>query len=520
MNGAFDEDGNEKNQLLNSKIDYLDDKTNTGKIKATNLKEQNNSEESSNEKYKNPTSSLSSSKETGIEITKESLFGYTMISISSSLISLISIFSIETINLNFIGNTNNSSINLMTVGIGNIYINITSLFLMIGSLGGLQTIGTLLYGQKNYQEMGLYTIRMRIILILFYFILSVSFAYFSEDILIKFNFDAEIAKLTGDYIFNMLPAIFFLFNLILNIRYIQIMQEYFLISIVSISTLMIHYYINLFWYANFNFDCLSVAYTTSISTFIGLTISAIYIVFNNPNENTLIFFHENLLSLKELFYLSKLGFLSGIQYFSDNAGYQIITFTSIYLCNSNDTSACVILLNYLTLISLIYSSSSYPISQLVSYSMGKNDEDFYDYVVSTYIKFNFVVGGFISLIVLSFGKNIIRYYTDNDNIDILAYPILVYIAMFSLVDNFNIMYQGILKGSGNPHIPSVWNLIGTLFICFPSSYLLAFHFGYNLLGLWMGIFLNMLVMLIINFIYYYCFLDFKDCVEFLNDEIE
>ena len=74
-------------------------------------------------------------------------------------------------------------------------------------------------------------------------------------------------------------------------------------------------------------------------------------------------------------------------------------------------------------------------------------------------------------------------------------------AFFIIVDCYNVMMQSILRGCGNQHIPSIWNILSTVFITIPTAYLLAFYFNYGLIGLWIGVFTFQFVMLVISSIY-------------------
>ncbi len=75
--------------------------------------------------------------------------------------------------------------------------------------------------------------------------------------------------------------------------------------------------------------------------------------------------------------------------------------------------------------------------------------------------------------------------------------------IFMTVDCYNVMMQSILRGSGKQDIPSIWNIICTLLVTIPVALFLSFYLDYDIIGLWMGVFSFMSVMLIISLTYVY-----------------
>ena len=443
------------------------------------------------------------------ELTKDNIWPFTIVNVFSSTVCLVSIFMIETINLSFVGHTSESKLNLEAVGIGNILLNFTSLFLVFGALGGLDTMGSYCFGKKDYINFGIYTIRMRIIILICYLIFTVPTCLFTGNIITFLGLDSIVSTRAGNYTFNMLPAIFFTFNFNLNVRYLQIMQDYFWVSVISICCTVFHYIANLIMFSYYDSQYIMVAYISNISSFISFFLSTIYIFFFNNYKETLFFSHPNVMKIKEIVFFIKICFFSSLQHYGDYIGYEVVTFMGIYLPIKAENSASLILLNLTNIYSYIYSGSSYPLGQLVSYCLGREDESFYKFIIWTYIKLNLVVGSCLSGLCLIFSDSILSFYTNNDEIKDIATPILYLYALFSLVDNFNVMFQSILRGTGNQHIPSFWNIFMTILITIPLSFTFCFILNLGVIGLWMGIFCFTTSMLLISFYYTYI-INFKE----------
>lgn len=458
------------------------------------------------------------SAEEGDEISKENIWSFTLINVASSTVALVSIFLIETINLSFVGHTANSQLNLEAVGIGNILLNFTSLFLVFGALGGLDTVGSFCFGKKDYVNLGVYTIRMRIIIMTCFFLFTVPSCIYTSEILRYLSIESTIADRAGHYAFNMIPAIFFIFNLNLNVRYLQVMHDYIWVSVITVVCVIIHYIVNHILFSYYSSSYLTVAYVSNYSTFLAFLGSSLYILFFGPNRESLIFFHPSVLNVKEFWFFLKLSLFSALQHYGDFVGYEVVTFLGVYLPIAAENSASLVLLNYSVITAYLYSGSSFPLGQLVGYCMGREDEGFFKFVVWTYAKLNLVVGLSLSAFTYLYAQEILEFYTHNDVIVEIARPILYLYAIFSLVDNFNVMFQSVLRGSGNQHIPSVWNIILTCLVTIPVAYVLAFTFELGVIGLWCGIFIFMSSMLAVSF--YYCYtLDFHFNAKKIKDEI-
>lgn len=438
--------------------------------------------------------------------------------VSSSIVALVSIFLIETINLSFVGHLKESRLNLEAVGVGNILLNFTSLFLVFGALGALDTVGSVCFGTKDFNNLAKNTVRMRIIIVAIFFIFTIPSCIYTEKILNSLGIAPDISERSGHYTFTMIPAIFFIFNFNLNVRFVQIMHDYFIVSLIAAFTVVIHYAMNYYCFYNTDFKYITVAIISNISTCIGFILSSIYCAYFNKYPESVVFYNDGIFNYHEFKFLAKLAFHSAIQHYGDFVGYEIVTFLGVYLPIPAENSASLVLLNYSVITAYVYSGSSFPLTQKIGYAMGMEDEIAYKKTIYTYTKLNFVVGGLLTFFTIVFAEQILSFYTRNTVIIDLAYPIIILYAIFSLIDNINVMFQGVLKGTGNQHIPSVYNVIFTVFITVPVSYILAFTFDYGVIGLWAGIFSFMTAMMFVS-MYYVFSLDFKENSKYIKENI-
>lgn len=453
------------------------------------------------------------------EINEDNIWNYSIINVISSTVCLVSVFLIETINLSFVGYTKDSETNLSSVGVGNILLNFTSLFVAFGGLGALDTVGSFCFGKNDYIGLSLAIMRMRFLISLIFLLLTIPTCMFAGNLLIILGINYEVAKRAGEYCFYMLPAIFFAFNFNLSVRVLQVMHDYFYVSVISILGVIFHYLVNFVAFNYYNIDnYIVVAHISSITMLLMNVMLIIYMISFNPNNKHIKLFDIDMFNTKELWVFSKLAIFSALQHYGDFIGYEIVAFLGNYLPVHADNAASLVILNYTVVSGYVYSGSSYPLGQIIGYSLGKEDKKFYKFAINTYIKLNLIISVFLTAFTSFFKYDILYFYTKNEVIINIAAPILQIYAFFIPVDCYNVMFQSILRGSGNQDIPSIWNIIATLSITIPVSYVLAFVVNIGMLGLWIGIFSFMTIMLIISFFYVY-YLDFQKESDRLTKEL-
>jgi MATE family multidrug resistance protein len=97
---------------------------------------------------------------------------------------------------------------------------------------------------------------------------------------------------------------------------------------------------------------------------------------------------------------------------------------------------------------------------------------------------------FMSVAAVAFvaipGRLIGAFTTDARVLEI-GVALLAVAAVFQLFDGLQTVGTGVLRGLGETRLPMLWNLAGHWFIGLPIAYLLAFHFGFGVIGLWWGL---------------------------------
>ncbi len=84
-------------------------------------------------------------------------------------------------------------------------------------------------------------------------------------------------------------------------------------------------------------------------------------------------------------------------------------------------------------------------------------------------------------------RSILQIYTDDAGVLQAGIVLLAIAAAFQLFDAIQTVATGALRGLGNTRVPMLVNLGGYWFFGLPIGYVLCFHFGYGIYGLWTGL---------------------------------
>jgi MATE family multidrug resistance protein len=92
---------------------------------------------------------------------------------------------------------------------------------------------------------------------------------------------------------------------------------------------------------------------------------------------------------------------------------------------------------------------------------------------------------------------ILRVYTNDPGILRIGTGLLALAALFQLFDGTQTVATGALRGTGNTRTPMLVNLGGYWLFGLPIGYVLCFHYGFGVYGLWWGLTLALIVIALI-----------------------
>lgn len=110
---------------------------------------------------------------------------------------------------------------------------------------------------------------------------------------------------------------------------------------------------------------------------------------------------------------------------------------------------------------------------------------------------------FMSITALMFvlANNYLPYiYTSDPTVIEIAAQLLILAGLFQLFDGTQVVGLGVLRGLGDVNMPTFITFLSYWVIGIPVGYLLGFHFGFGVKGIWYGLTLGLLASSILLFI--------------------
>lgn len=102
-----------------------------------------------------------------------------------------------------------------------------------------------------------------------------------------------------------------------------------------------------------------------------------------------------------------------------------------------------------------------------------------------------------AILFLLYPRPILRIYTTDPGVIAIGTGLLALAACFQLFDGIQTVVTGALRGLGQTRIPMLVNLAGYWFIGLPAGYVLCFHYGFGVYGLWSGLTLALVIIALI-----------------------
>jgi len=190
----------------------------------------------------------------------------------------------------------------------------------------------------------------------------------------------------------------------------------------------------------------------------------------------------------------KLGVPIGLLIFIEMAAYAIVTFL-IARIGIVDMAAHSIAgnLNWLTYV--IPMSIGAAASIRIGFLVGADRLSDARSTASAAFKFALVYALVVSLVLVAFRYQLVGVYTDDQDVLAVAGTLMLFIAVYQIIDDSQAVAGGALRGYKDTTVPMVFGLVGYWFLALPVGYGLANgHLGFPALGVygyWAGISIGM-----------------------------
>jgi len=355
------------------------------------------------------------------------------------------IYSSGSINLYFISRTYKDPDMINAIGISNLYINFTTVIILIGITGALDTLASNAYRAQNYKLMGIYFDRCRYIGILFWGRIALFHYFFARSILGLCKIKEKVIELTLEYISIFVFSVLINLNFLINQKYFTLIDKSKMNFYISIFSLIVQIITGYLLIVVFKFGIRGSALSYFFAACFNFLASNIILKKMDLPEGSLVFFTEDgQKDWKNYLNIALPGiFVSGV----DWIGYEFQSFFAISISDL-DYSLHVILIS---LENLCY-PFTVAITSAISIKSGEklmklNTEQLKTYIIMSYL-FNFLMIIIVISLLLIFGDYYFFIISPNDEIYLKCRKIKYVLSYFIFTNNAYYYHLGLLKGLG------------------------------------------------------------------------
>ena len=195
----------------------------------------------------------------------------------------------------------------------------------------------------------------------------------------------------------------------------------------------------------------------------------------------------------------KIGLPIGAAIFMEMAVYSVIGFLIAALGTSPQAANGVAgNINWMTFVIPMSLGSAAGIR--VGFHVGAGDADGARHVAMTAMKLSLLYAVSVSVILVGLRNALVGIYTTDPAVIAIAANLLIFIAVYQLVDDAIATMEGILRGYKDTRVPMVFGLLGYWLVALPLGHALATGWfgmpGLGVYGYWAGMTVGMLLVVL------------------------
>ncbi|KAJ4808160.1 Protein DETOXIFICATION [Rhynchospora pubera] len=400
---------------------------------------------------------------------------------------------IQMISVMFVGHL--GELSLSGASMATSFAGVTGYSLMMGSASAMDTLCGQAYGAKEYYLLGIYKQRAMLILTL----LSIPLAtiwFYTNEILLFFGQEADIAWEAGIYAKWMIPSLFGYGLFECHVRFLQAQNIVFPVMLSSGVTAMWHLLVCWLLVYELGMGGKGAALAAGISNWINVAILAVYVRLSPNCKKTWVGFSKE--AFYDLVEFIKLAVPSALMVCLEWWSFEFLVLLSGLLPNPQlETSVLSITLNTASCVYMIPFGLGAAISTRVSNELGAGRPEAAKLAVRVILCLA-ITGAIIIGIILILIRNIWGYAYSNEE-EVVKYVaiMLPILAIWSMLDSIQNVLSGVARGCGWQNIGAFVNLGAFYAVGIPSAILLAFVLRIGGMGLWMGLMCGVFVQVVL-----------------------
>jgi multidrug resistance protein, MATE family len=388
------------------------------------------------------------------------------------------------LNVLFIGMLDEPTL-LSSVGMGTLIINIVVCSIDMGLCGGIDTLVSQAFGRKDFHLWGTYLNTARII-VTGLFGLQVMILMHSESILLVLGQSEEVSSTAQVYIYFLIPGLFMYMQFEWSRRYLFCQGVFNNILYTMIWACFIHTVLLYLLVIVFDLRILGAAIATAIT----YTSNFLILYFINSLNPNIIFPHKFFILDKEAFkkvpMFLKFGVPAAIMCMMEWWAYEVISIYAGWL-GVNELAATIIISQIFIIMFMNSLGITFAATSLVGNSLGSNLPNKAKRYTFVTILFGFICTCSLVFVLILFRNPIFHFMTGHPDVldQVENVFFLAWIAVFfDLMQGVN---GGMIRAMGYQNAATITQFIGCWLIMSPACYLLAFTFNFGYAGIWMGV---------------------------------
>ena len=426
------------------------------------------------------------------------------------------LFTVNSITLFFISHKYKDAEMLNAIGISILYINISTLIIIYGIIGALDTLGSNAYGARNYKLMGIYFDRCRVIGFFIWFIICIFHFFFARKIINFLKVDERVIDLSLKYIsivvFNCLINIQFE----INSKHLILIDKAYILLYISIVSLILHLFSCLLLISIFNLGIYGASLSLVINSLFNTIVSTYILHKLNLPKGSIVYFTKD--SLKDWYSYLKIAIPGTLISGGEWLGYEIQGIFAIFI-SPLAYSGIVITMN-IEIMCFPYTAA---LNSTVSMKVGdrlisKDPKKLKIYIFSCYC-FAILLGIIVIGIGFFFGDYYIKLISPNIEIYEYSKKVINIILYYVFIDNAYYFFLGCLKAIGYLINPTIVTFLLFYLLDNCITYILAFKLKMEIKGIWISLSIGVTVGTII-FIYWIFSFDMNEMKEIALKRIE
>jgi len=394
------------------------------------------------------------------------------------------LFLLETINLAFIGNKYNNGDMIKGMGVSHMYLNFTMFSVIMGIVGGVETLCSNAFGIKDYKLMGHYLNRAKISgYILSLLIVCINY-FISDKVLMMFNLNEKALYYALRYIRFCYIYIFIDVQIASNLRFINVIKKARVNFIIQLFGTALHPLWNYIFIVLLDLDVFGSGISYVITRLIISLLSTLYLKFYNPIPES--YFSFSLTCFKGLGAYFKFALASS---FISCGEWWATELQNVIVINIGEVDYTVHIIS--TQIYSLLFSMNFGFSIACSIIVGKYVTKYNAKKLNLVVIYTFLISKLFSLIVIlilsSFGNKLHGLFLENSNVIEIGKKIVPLLFIYQFFSIGQHVLSSSLSALRKQLISTILSFIQFYVIMISLSYFFGIYLQMGVYGVWLGI---------------------------------